>query len=280
MKLLRIGPRGQERPALLDAEGRPRDLSAHVADIDADTVTPAVMERLRALDPATLPEADAGARIGPCIRDARRFFCIGLNYSDHAAEAGLDLPEHPILFMKACAATGPNDPVPYPPGATKMDWEIELGVVIGSEAKSVSEDAALDHVAGYCIVNDLSERSFQFDYAGQWVKGKSCDGFGPIGPWLVTPDEIGDVQNLDMALDVNGVRRQTGTTKTMVFSVARIVAHLSAFMTLMPGDVIATGTPPGVGLGCKPPVFLAPGDALRLEIGGLGVQEHAVVAAS
>jgi 2-keto-4-pentenoate hydratase/2-oxohepta-3-ene-1,7-dioic acid hydratase in catechol pathway len=161
-----------------------------------------------------------------------------------------------------------------------MDWEIELGVVIGSEAKSVSEDAALDHVAGYCIVNDLSERSFQFDYAGQWVKGKSCDGLGPIGPWLVTPDEIGDVQNLDMALDVNGVRRQTGTTKTMVFSVARIVAHLSAFMTLMPGDVIATGTPPGVGLGCKPPVFLAPGDALRLEIGGLGVQEHAVVAAS
>ena len=278
MKLLRFGPAGQEKPGILDAEGRIRDLSQHVADIDGAVLSEASLSRLGEIDPVSLPEVDPMSRIGPCVANIGKFMCIGLNYSDHAAETGADIPENPILFMKANSAiNGPNDDVALPRGSTHTDWEVELGVVIGTRAKYVTADKALDHVAGYCLVNDVSERHFQKDISGQWTKGKSCDTFGPIGPWLVTRDEIPDPQALDMSLDVNGKRCQTGNTKTMIFSVAQIIEHLSSLFTLYPGDVISTGTPPGVGAGMKPPVYLKAGDVMDLEIAGLGHQRQTVV---
>ena len=278
MKLCRYGAPGQEKPGLIDAEGTLRDLSGEVADITGATLDPAMLDRLRALDPATLPEVDGTPRMGPCVGDIGKFMCIGLNYSDHAAETGNAIPEHPILFMKANSAiVGPNDDVILPRGSEKGDWELELGVVIGTAAKYVSEEDALDHVAGYCIVNDVSERHFQSGLTGQWTKGKSCDTFGPTGPWLVTADEVADPQALDMWLDVNGERRQTGNTRTMIFTVAQIVSHLSQLFTLHPGDVISTGTPPGVAAGMKPqPQFLRDGDVMELWIDGLGRQRQQV----
>ncbi|MDF3414956.1 fumarylacetoacetate hydrolase family protein [Sulfitobacter sp. M57] len=278
MKLVRYGPEGNEKPGILDAAGLLRDLSDHIADITGDTLGDATLEKLRALDPADLPIVEGEQRIAPCVGNIGKFLCIGLNYSDHAAETGAAIPDHPILFFKANSAiVGAYDDVVMPRGSTKTDWEVELGVVIGKEAKYVSEADALDHVAGYCIVNDVSERHFQTNLTGQWTKGKSCDTFGPTGPWLVTRDEITDPQNLDMTLDVNGKRMQTGNTSTMIFKVAEIIAHLSELMTLHPGDVITTGTPPGVGLGMKPePVFLKKGDVMDLTIQGLGHQRQKV----
>ncbi len=276
MKLVRYGEAGQERPGMIDANGALRDLSAHVDDITGATLSDAALDKLRALDPATLPAVDGSPRIGPCVGNVGKFMCIGLNYSDHAAETGMAEPDHPILFMKATSAIiGPNDTVMIPRGSKKTDWEIELGVVIGKAAKYVSEAEALDYVAGYCVANDVSERDFQTQLTGQWTKGKSCDTFGPIGPWLVTRDEVPDPQKLSMSCDVNGQRRQTGTTDTMIFTVAQIIEHLSQLFTLQPGDVIATGTPPGVGMGIKPePVFLKEGDVMELEIEGLGRQRQ------
>ena len=278
MKLLRYGNKGAEKPGLIDADGRLRDLSSHVDDISGVTLSDANLDRLRALDTGTLPEVAGNPRLGACVANIGKFLCIGLNYSDHAAETGADIPKHPILFFKANSAiNGPNDMVSMPRGSQHTDWEVELGVVIGKTAKYVTKDQALDHVAGYCIVNDVSERHFQNNLTGQWTKGKSCDTFGPTGPWLVTRDEIGDPQNLDMSLDVNGKRMQTGNTKTMIFSVAEIIEHLSGLMTLHPGDVISTGTPPGVGMGIKPnPVFLKAGDVMELSIEGLGQQRQLV----
>ena len=278
MKLVRYGNKGAEKPGLIDAEGRLRDLSSHVDDISGVTLSDANLDRLRALDTGTLPEVAGNPRLGACVANIGKFLCIGLNYSDHAAETGADIPKHPILFFKANSAiNGPNDMVSMPRGSQHTDWEVELGVVIGKTAKYVTKDQALDHVAGYCIVNDVSERHFQNNLTGQWTKGKSCDTFGPTGPWLVTRDEIGDPQNLDMSLDVNGKRMQTGNTKTMIFSVAEIIEHLSGLMTLHPGDVISTGTPPGVGMGIKPnPVFLKAGDVMELSIEGLGQQRQLV----
>lgn len=278
MKLLRYGNVGAERPGMLDADGTLRDLSDHVVDISGAALDPATLDRLRAIDPASLPAVPGDPRIGACVGNIGKFMCIGLNYSDHAAETGAAIPEHPILFMKANSAiVGPNDDVIMPRGSTKSDWEVELGVVIGTAAKYVSEEDALDYVAGYCLCNDVSERHMQSGLTGQWTKGKSCDTFGPTGPWLVTRDEIADPQNLDMTLDVNGERRQTGTTSTMIFTVAQIISHLSHLFTLHPGDVISTGTPPGVGLGMKPePVFLKDGDVMELWIEGLGRQRQAV----
>ena len=278
MKLVRYGNKGAEKPGLIDADGRLRDLSSHVDDISGVTLSDANLDRLRALDTGTLPEVAGNPRLGVCVANIGKFLCIGLNYSDHAAETGADIPKHPILFFKANSAiNGPNDVVSMPRGSQHTDWEVELGVVIGKTAKYVTKDKALDHVAGYCIVNDVSERHFQNNLTGQWTKGKSCDTFGPTGPWLVTRDEIGDPQNLDMSLDVNGKRMQTGNTKTMIFSVAEIIEHLSGLMTLHPGDVISTGTPPGVGMGMKPnPVFLKSGDVMELSIEGLGQQRQMV----
>ena len=278
MKLVRYGNKGAEKPGLIDADGRLRDLSAHVDDISGTILSDADLDRLPALDTGTLPEVAGNPRLGACVANIGKFLCIGLNYSDHAAETGADIPKHPILFFKANSAiNGPNDMVSMPRGSLHTDWEVELGVVIGKTAKYVTKDQALDHVAGYCIVNDVSERHFQNNLTGQWTKGKSCDTFGPTGPWLVTRDEIGDPQNLDMSLDVNGKRMQTGNTKTMIFSVAEIIEHLSGLMTLHPGDVISTGTPPGVGMGIKPnPVFLKAGDVMELEIEGLGQQRQLV----
>ena len=278
MKLIRYGDAGQERPGLVDSNGTIRDLSVHVDDITGATLDNATLDRLRGLDPASLPAVDDGGRIGPCVGGIGKFMCIGLNYSDHAAETGADIPEHPILFMKAnSAVVGPNDTVMMPRHSQHSDWEVELGVVIGTACKYVSVDEALDHVAGYFVSNDVSERHFQSKLTGQWTKGKSCDTFGPIGPWLVTADEVPDPQNLDMTLDVNGVRRQTGNTSTMIFTVAECIAHLSELMTLHPGDVISTGTPPGVGMGIKPePVFLQEGDVMELTIDGLGQQRQEV----
>lgn len=278
MKLVRYGASGSEKPGLLDGEGNLRDLSGHVSDITGDMLGDGDLDRLRALNPADLPLVDGNQRMGPCVGEIGKFLCIGLNYSDHAAETGAKIPAHPILFFKANSAiVGPDDDVVMPRGSVKTDWEIELGVVIGKTAKYVSEEDALDHVAGYCIVNDVSERHFQANLTGQWTKGKSCDTFGPTGPWLVTRDEVADPQNLAMALDVNGERRQTGNTATMIFSVAEIIAHLSQLFTLHPGDVISTGTPPGVGLGMKPePVFLKVGDVMELTIEGLGKQRQTV----
>ena len=278
MKLLRFGPAGAEKPGMLDDAGVLRDLSGVVDDIAGGVLSDAGLAKLRALDPETLPAVTGDPRLGPCVGDIGKFCCIGLNYSDHAKESGLPEPDHPILFMKANSAiVGPNDDVVMPRGSTKTDWEVELGVVIGTTAKYVSEADALDHVAGYCVVNDVSERHFQTGLTGQWTKGKSCDTFGPTGPWLVTRDEVGDPQTLEMSLDVNGHRMQTGNTSTMIFTVAEIIAHLSSLFTLHPGDVISTGTPPGVGMGIKPdPVYLKKGDMMELTIAGLGKQRQMV----
>ncbi len=280
MKLLRYGPAGREKPGLLDADGAMRDLSAEVADIGGETLSDAGLARIAALDPRSLPVVDA-ERLGPCVGGVGKFICIGLNYSDHAAEAGAEPPTEPILFFKATSAIcGPDDDVEIPRGSTATDWEVELGVVIGRTAKYVAEAEALDYVAGYCVINDVSERDFQLKRSGQWVKGKSADTFGPMGPWLVTRDEIADPQKLSMRLDVNGRRFQQGSTETMIFGVAHIVAYISQFMSLQPGDVISTGTPPGVGMGCKPdPIYLKPGDRMELAIEGLGIQRQRVVAA-
>ena len=278
MKLVRYGATGQEKPGMIDADGTLRDLSAHVADITGATLGDDSIAKLRAMDPATLPAVEGNPRMSACVGDIGKFMCIGLNYADHAAETGADIPEHPILFMKANSAiTGPNDDVVMPRGSATTDWEVELGVVIGKAAKYVSEEEALDYVAGYCLCNDVSERHFQTSLTGQWTKGKSCDTFGPTGPWLVTRDEVEDPQNLDMWLDVNGKRMQTGNTKTMIFTVAQVISHLSQLFTLHPGDVISTGTPPGVGMGMKPePVYLKDGDVMELSIQGLGVQRQNV----
>ncbi|MBT8424239.1 MAG: fumarylacetoacetate hydrolase family protein [Silicimonas sp.] len=278
MKLVRYGDAGSEKPGLIDSDGTLRDLSGEVGDIAGDILGDAGLDRLRGLDPASLPEVGGNPRMGPCVGQIGKFMCIGLNYSDHAAEQGLPIPQHPILFMKANSAiVGPNDDVVLPRGSKRSDWEVELGVVIGKTAKYVSEADALDHVAGYCVCNDVSERHFQTQLTGQWTKGKSCDTFGPTGPWLVTRDEVPDPQALDMWLDVNGKRMQTGNTATMIFTVAQIISHLSQMFTLHPGDVISTGTPPGVGDGVKPdPVYLAKGDVMELGIKGLGQQRQEV----
>ena len=279
MKLLRYGEPGAERPGLLDADGRIRDLSGHVADLAGDALDPAALARLAALDPATLPAVAGTPRLGACVAGIGKFICIGLNYSDHAAESGLPVPDEPVIFMKATSAvSGPNDPVLIPRGSEKTDWEVELGVVIGRRAKYVPEAEALDYVAGYCVCHDVSERGFQIERSGQWTKGKSCDTFGPLGPWLVTRDEVPDPQALSLWLSVNGERVQDGSTGTMVFGVAALISYLSQFMSLMPGDVISTGTPPGVGLGMKPPRYLKPGDVVELGIAGLGTQRQVFVA--
>jgi 2-keto-4-pentenoate hydratase/2-oxohepta-3-ene-1,7-dioic acid hydratase in catechol pathway len=276
MKLVRYGKTGAEKPGLMDGETL-RDLSGHVDDITGATLDDATLARLAAIDPASLPKVAGSPRIGPCVGNIGKFLCIGLNYSDHAAETGAAIPEHPILFFKANSAiVGPNDNVMMPRGSTHTDWEVELGVVIGKAAKYVSKKDALDHVAGYCIVNDVSERHFQTQLTGQWTKGKSPDTFGPTGPWLVTKDEVPDPQALAMSCDVNGKRMQTGTTSTMIFTVAEIIEHLSHLFTLHPGDVISTGTPPGVGMGMKPPTYLKVGDVMELHIEGLGHQRQEV----
>jgi 2-keto-4-pentenoate hydratase/2-oxohepta-3-ene-1,7-dioic acid hydratase in catechol pathway len=279
MKLARYGRVGKEKPALIDAGGKLRDLSEVVADIDADALAPRALARLAKLKPESLPAVRGTPRIGPCLKQVGNFVAVGLNYADHAAESGMPVPKEPVLFTKApsCVA-GPNDDVVIPKGSTKTDWEVELAIVIGSRASYVSEDEALAHVAGYCICNDVSEREYQHERAGQWVKGKSSATFGPLGPWLVTPDEIGDVQALNMWLDVNGERMQTGSTATMVFGVKTLVSYISQFMILEPGDVITTGTPPGVGAGKKPPRFLRAGDTMSLSVDKLGQQDQRVVA--
>jgi len=277
MKLVRYGEIGSEKPGMLDADGKIRDLSAHINDVNGANLSPAALDKLRNIDPASLPAVDGSPRLGACVGNIGKFMCIGLNYSDHAAETGSPIPEHPILFMKATSAVvGANDTVMLPRNSTDTDWEVELGAVIGTACKYVSEEVALDYVAGYFIANDVSERHFQAKLTGQWTKGKSCDTFGPIGPWLVTSDEVPDPQNLDMSLDVNGKRMQTGNTSTMIFTVAQCISHLSQLMTLHPGDVISTGTPPGVGLGMKPPVFLKSGDVMDVRIAGLGEQRQHV----
>jgi 2-keto-4-pentenoate hydratase/2-oxohepta-3-ene-1,7-dioic acid hydratase in catechol pathway len=278
MKLVRYGEIGSEKPGLIDSDGNIRDLSGHIDDINGFTLSEASLDKLRTFDQASLPLVEDEQRFGACVNNVGKFMCIGLNYSDHAAETGAEIPEHPILFMKATSAIiGANDTVMIPRNSHATDWEVELGVVIGTACKYVEPDEALGYVAGYCISNDVSERYFQAKLTGQWTKGKSCDTFGPIGPWLVTRDEINDPQNLDMTLDVNGQRRQTGNTETMIFSVAECIAHLSQLMTLHPGDVISTGTPPGVGLGMKPePVYLKAGDVMDVWIDGLGHQRQTV----
>ncbi len=281
MKLLRYGPKGQEQPGMLDAEGKLRALSGVITDVDPQAISPAALAKLRSIDPASLPLVDGAPRLGPCVTGVGKFMCIGLNYSDHAAESGMEVPVEPVLFMKATSAiSGPNDDIVIPRDSVKTDWEVELGVVIGKTAKYVSVAEALDYVAGYCVVNDLSERAFQLESTGQWVKGKSCDSFGPLGPWLVTQDEVDDPQNLSLWLEVNGHRYQNGSSQTMVFGVAEIVSYLSRYMSLQPGDVISTGTPPGVGLGLTPPTYLKPGDVVRLGIEGLGEQQQRCVAES
>lgn len=269
-----------EKPGVLDANGGLRDLSGIVDDIAGETLSAEGLAKIAALDLSSLPLVEGNPRIGACVGNVGKFVCIGLNYSDHAAEAGMQVPEEPVTFFKATSAIcGPNDNIEIPRTSERTDWEVELGVVIGKHTKYVSEEDALDHVAGYCIVNDLSERDFQMKRSGQWVKGKSADTFGPIGPWLVTRDDVVDPQNLAMYLEVNGLRYQNGSTNTMVFSVARVISHLSQFMSLQPGDVISTGTPPGVGMGQKPPVFLKPGDKVELGVEGLGVQKQVAYAA-
>ena len=278
MKLLRFGPAGHEKPGMLDAAGRVRDLSAHVADLAGEALLPVTQRRLAGLDPTSLPLVEGTPRIGPCVAGTGKFVCVGLNYSDHAAETGAAVPSEPVIFMKATSAiVGPDDMVEIPRGSTATDWEVELGIIIGRPAKYVSEAEAMDHIAGYCVVNDVSERVFQTERQGQWTKGKSCDTFGPIGPWLVTRDEIPDPGRLGMWCDVNGTRMQQGSTATMIFGVAFIVSYLSQFMSLHTGDIISTGTPPGVGMGRKPPLYLKPGDVMRLGIDGLGEQRQNVV---
>ncbi|WP_182087325.1 fumarylacetoacetate hydrolase family protein [Aureimonas sp. ME7] len=278
MKLLRVGQKGQERPAIRLEDGSLRDLSGVVDDIAGDVLTPEGLAKIRAADHAALPTLGSDERIGPCVGRVGKFICVGLNYADHAAESGMAVPSEPVLFMKATSAiVGPNDDVVIPKNSIKPDWEVELGIVIGREARYVEEADALDHIAGYCVVNDISERHFQTERGGQWVKGKSADTFGPIGPWLVTPDEVADPQGLSMWLEVDGHRYQDGSTKTMVFGVAHLVHYISQFMSLQPGDVITTGTPPGVGMGLKPePVWLKPGNVMRLGIEGLGEQQQSV----
>lgn len=278
MKLLRYGPAGAEKPGLLDENDTLRDLSGVVSDIAGDTLSDDNLAKLRDLDPASLPIVEGDPRLGACVGQVGKFICIGLNYADHAAESGMALPEEPVIFFKATSAIcGPNDDVEIPRTSVKTDWEVELGVVIGKHAKYVSKENALDHVAGYCVVNDLSERDFQLHRSGQWVKGKSCDTFGPIGPWLVTRDEVANPQDLAMYLEVNGHRYQDGSTNTMHFDVATVISHLSQFMSLQPGDVITTGTPPGVGMGQSPETYLKPGDKIELGIEGLGVQKQNVI---
>jgi 2-keto-4-pentenoate hydratase/2-oxohepta-3-ene-1,7-dioic acid hydratase in catechol pathway len=279
MKLLRYGAPGQEKPGLLDSDGKLRDLSQVVHDIGGETIRPEGLARLAKIDPKTLPLVAGSPRLGACVADVGKFICIGLNFADHAKESGLAVPPEPILFLKANSAIcGPNDATLIPRGSLKTDWEVELGVIIGKPAKYVSEANALDHVAGYCVINDVSERAFQIERAGQWDKGKGCDTFGPIGPWLVTKDEIADVQNLAMKLTVDGVVKQNGSSKTMIFGVKHLVSYLSQFFTLNTGDVISTGTPPGVGMGMKPPQFLKPGQTVELSIEGLGSQKQVTVA--
>jgi 2-keto-4-pentenoate hydratase/2-oxohepta-3-ene-1,7-dioic acid hydratase in catechol pathway len=279
MKLLRYGPAGSEKPGILDSSGAIRDLSGVVSDINWSALSDTSLRKIRDTDATRLPVAEAGQRIGPCVAGVGKFICIGLNYSDHAAESGAAVPSEPIVFMKATSAImGPDDNVVIPRGSEKSDWEVELGVVIGRHAKYVREEDALAHVAGYCVVNDLSERAFQLEGTGQWVKGKSADSFGPIGPWLVTADEVPDPQELTLWLEVDGHEYQRGSTRTMVFGVAYLISYLSRFMSLQPGDIISTGTPPGVGLGQKPPKYLRPGNVMRLGIDGLGMQTQRVVA--
>ena len=279
MKLVRYGPAGKEKPGLIDAEGKLRDLSRKVKDIDAQALAPAKLKELAKLDAKKLPLVKGRPRLGPCVATPSKFVAIGLNFTDHAKETGSPIPEYPVVFYKAPSCiVGPNDNVMLPKDSSQVDWEVELGIVIGRTARYVAVGDALKYVAGYCIVNDVSERDFQLrKSASQWSKGKGCDTFGPMGPWLVTTDEIRDPQNLDMWLDVNGERRQTGNTKTMIFGVAAVVADVSKYMTLLPGDVITTGTPPGVALGMKPPVWLKAGDVMTLGIDGLGEQKQRVV---
>ena len=277
MKLLRYGAAGQELPGLLDSNNNIRSLAEHTQDINPDLL--ADLSVLSRVDIDSLPVVSGNPRLGPCVAGTGKFICIGLNYSDHAAETGAKIPPEPIMFMKATSAiTGPNDNIIIPRNSHKTDWEVELGVVIGKQAKYVSEAEAMQHVAGYCVINDISEREFQIERSGQWTKGKSCDSFGPTGPYLVSPDEVPQPQNLDMWLEVNGQRRQQGSTSTMVYGVAHLVAYLSQFMSLCPGDIISTGTPPGVGMGMKPPVYLRPGDVVKLGIDGLGEQQQLCVA--
>ncbi len=278
MKLVRYGKPGKEKPGLIDADGKLRDLSAHILDMGPDQLSDAALARLRKLKTDKLPLVKGSPRMGCPLTGTRKFIAIGLNYADHAAESGLPIPAEPVVFMKATSCIqGPNDPVMLPKGSVKTDWEVELGVVIGTRARYVSQKEALNHVAGYCTINDVSEREFQIERGGTWDKGKGCDTFGPIGPWLVTRDEVPNPQRLEMWLDVNGLRMQTGSTRTMIFSVAKIISYVSQFMTLEPGDVITTGTPPGVGMGMKPPVFLKKGDQMALGIHGLGEQRQLVV---
>ncbi|SCY28567.1 fumarylacetoacetate hydrolase family protein [Paracoccus tibetensis] len=279
MKLLRYGPAGAEKPGLLAADGTIRDLSGHLSDLSGDALDPAALARLGDLDPAGLPEVSGDPRLGPPVAGTGKFICIGLNYADHAAESGMDVPPEPVIFMKATSAIcGPNDPIVIPRGSQKTDWEVELAVIIGKRAKYVTEAEAMSHVAGFAVTNDVSERAFQTERAGQWTKGKSCDNFGQIGPWLVTPDEIADPQDLPMWLRVNGETMQDGSTRTMVYQVPFLIHYLSQFMTLHPGDVISTGTPPGVGMGMKPQRFLKAGDVVELGIERLGSQRQDVVA--
>jgi 2,4-didehydro-3-deoxy-L-rhamnonate hydrolase len=279
MKLVRFGNPGAERPGLIDAEGRIRDLSGHVEDISGTVLTPEGLAKLAAIDPDSLPLVEGDVRYGPCVGGVGKFLCIGLNYSDHAAESGMTVPPEPVLFTKATSAiVGPDDDVAIPRGSTKTDWEVELGIVIGTAAKYVDEAEAESHIAGYCVINDVSERAYQLERHGTWDKGKGCDTFGPIGPWLVTRDEIADACDLDMWLEVNGHRYQNGSTATMVYKPAFLVSYLSQFMTLHPGDIISTGTPPGVGMGQKPPVYLKAGDVMELGIAGLGTQRQNVIA--
>jgi len=281
MKLVRWGNAGREKPGMLDGQGVLRDLSHVVDDIAGDALTSAGIAKLRALDSEALPKVAGDPRLGAPVGRVGKIICVGLNYADHAAESGQPVPEQPVIFMKATSAIiGAFDDVVIPPGSEKTDWEVELGVVIGDAARNVSREAALDHVTGYLIINDVSERAFQFDHGGQWVKGKGCDTFAPLGPWLVTRDAIPDSQDLAMHLSVNGHRYQNGNTRTMIFDVATLVSHISRYMALLPGDVISTGTPPGVGLGQKPPVYLKPGDVMELGIDGLGAQRQRVVAAT
>tara|TARA_R110002020_G_scaffold38389_5_gene115383 strand:+ start:1477 stop:2328 length:852 start_codon:yes stop_codon:yes gene_type:complete len=279
MKFLRFGPRGHEKPGLLDDNGVIRDLSAHATDLAGEALDCHALEALAALDPLSLPEVPADTRIGPCVAGVGKFICIGLNYSDHAAETGAQVPPEPVIFNKwTSAICGPNDEVIIPRDSEKTDWEVELGVVIGKAGRYIDEADAMQHVAGFCVVNDVSEREFQLERSGTWDKGKGCDTFGPLGPWLVTPDEVTDPHQLDMWLDVDGKRYQDGNTRTMVYQIPFLISYLSRFMSLQPGDVISTGTPPGVGMGQQPPVYLKPGQRMRLGIQGLGEQQQTVVA--
>ena len=280
MKLVRYGAKGAEKPGLIDKSGQLRDLSAHIRDLDGEAYSPASLKKLAEIDPASLPAVGGNPRLGAPVTGISKFVAIGLNYVDHAKETGAQIPSEPIFFIKAnTALSGPTDPVEKPRGSTKLDWEVEIACVIGTRAKYVSEADALKHVAGYCVCNDVSERNFQIERQGQWTKGKSHDTFGPLGPWLVTKDEIPNVQSLSMWLDVNGQRRQTGSTKTMIFSMAKCISYVSQFLTLLPGDIITTGTPPGVGTGMKPPQFLNVGDVVTLGIESLGEQRQEIVAA-